>query len=150
MSDLYESDILEWSGKQADRLRRLAAEEPVDERLDWTNKAEEIEALGTGMGRELASRVGVILVHLIKLEASPAAGPRAGWRSTIRSRRVEIERLLKDAPSLRPTVGAVIAQELADARREAGASLADDAETPRVDPAAVTYSEDRALGDWLP
>ncbi len=94
----------------------MAAGEAVNEKPDWLNIAEEIDALGKNQSRELASRLAVVLVHLIKLEASPATGPRTGWRETIRQQRDEIDRLLIDAPSLRGRVPALIAAEFARAR----------------------------------
>src|SRR5271165_1979740 len=101
----YDTDILIWSERQAELLRRRAAGELVNEAdLDWPNIAEEIESLGKTVARELATRVSTILIHLIKLEASPAAEPRIGWRKTIREQRDEIDLLLEDAPSLRPTI----------------------------------------------
>ena len=43
-SDLYDTDILLWSERQADLLRRHAARERVnDASIDWPNIAEEIE-----------------------------------------------------------------------------------------------------------
>jgi hypothetical protein len=47
MSDLYHTDILEWSERQGALLRRIAAGERVnDTDLDWPNIAEEIESVG--------------------------------------------------------------------------------------------------------
>ncbi len=121
MSDLYESDILEWSERQAALLRRRAAGELVNEaELDWPNIAEEIESMGQAQRRELASRVAAIPLHLMKLQASPAAEPRAGWRDTVLEQRDELTRLLLAAPSLRGQVSAVIAAELPAARRARG------------------------------
>ena len=45
MSD-YDSDVLTWSEHQAALLRRVAAGEQLNERLDWSNIAEEIEDAG--------------------------------------------------------------------------------------------------------
>ena len=45
MSD-YDTDILTWSERQADLLRRVGAGEAVNARIDWDNVAEEIESLG--------------------------------------------------------------------------------------------------------
>ncbi len=43
MSDLYDADIVTWSERQADLLRRRAAGELVnDAEMDWSNIAEEI------------------------------------------------------------------------------------------------------------
>ena len=47
MSDLYDTDFLLWSERQADLLRRRAAGELVnDAEFDWLNVAEEIEDVG--------------------------------------------------------------------------------------------------------
>jgi hypothetical protein len=150
MTGLYDTDLVEWSERQADLLRRVAAGEKVNEPPDWMNIAEEIAALGKNQGRELSTRIAVILLHLMKLEASPAAEPRAGWRDTIRQQRDEIERLLADAPSLRARIPAVVAREIVGAWTRAAASLADNRETPRIDPAQLVYSEQQVTGDWLP
>ena len=46
MSDLYGDDILLWSERQAELLRRRAAGELVnDAEIDWPNVAEEIESV---------------------------------------------------------------------------------------------------------
>jgi hypothetical protein len=150
MSDLYDSDVVEWSERQADLLRRVAAGEAVNEKPDWLNIAEEIDALGKNQGRELVSRIAVILVHLIKIQASPAVEPRAGWRETVRQQRDEIERLLADAPSLRVRIPGIVAGETVRARSRAAASLADNGEAPLIIIDEATFSADQVLGDWLP
>jgi hypothetical protein len=151
MSDLYDSDILEWSERQAALLRRRAAGELVNEaELDWPNIAEEIESMGQAQRRELASRIAAILLHLMKLQASPATEPRAGWRDTILEQRDELTRLLLAAPSLRGRISAVIATELPAARRRARVALAAYNETPGIDLDTVSYSTDDVLGDRLP
>ena len=42
-SDLYGEDILLWSERQGDLLRRLAAGESVSDQVDWPHVVEEIE-----------------------------------------------------------------------------------------------------------
>jgi hypothetical protein len=44
----------------------------------------------------------------MKLDASPAGDPRAGWQETIAQQRGDIDRLLADSPSLPPTIPMVI------------------------------------------
>jgi hypothetical protein len=146
----YDSDLLVWSGEQADLLRRLAAGERVNDQIDWFNVAEEIEALGKSDRRELHRRIATVLLHLIKLQASPAAGPRASWRETVREQRSGIQMLLDDSPSLRPLVPDIIGKLLIEAREKASASLADRGEEPGVDLAGLGYTEDQVLGSWLP
>jgi len=150
MSD-YDTDIMVWSEQQAGLLRRRAAGELVNEaELDWLNVAEEIESLGKAAVRELANRVSTILIHLMKLQASPAIDPRIGWFETVREQRDELERLLKDAPSLRRTVPAVINEELGRARKRVRAALADYDEQPCADLDSLMFTEDQVLSDWFP
>ena len=78
----YDADLTLWAESQA-RALRDAGHAGTNLPIDWENVAEEIEALGKSQARELASRVAIILVHLMKLEASPASEPRAGWQETI-------------------------------------------------------------------
>ena len=151
MDGMYETDVLLWSERQAELLRRRAAGELVNEaELDWPNIAEEIEALGKSERRELRNRIATLLDHLIKLQASPATEPRTAWRRTVREQRRGIQRLLKESPSLGQAVPGIIAEELSGAREEALASLADNDEQPRTDVAGLDFAADQVLGAWLP
>ena len=149
MSD-YDTDVLVWSERQAELLRRMGAGERVNDQVDWANVAEEIESLGKSDRRELRSRVRTILVHLIKLQASPAAEPRAGWRETIQQQRAEIRGLINDSPSLRPTVPAAIEEEIEEAGQIAALALAGFDETPRIAPGTLSFTADQVLGPWMP
>ena len=145
----YDGDLVLWAEDQA-RALRDAARARINVPIDWQNVAEEIEALGKSQGRELASRVRTVLVHLMKLQVSPATEPHAGWRATIRRERAEIETLLRDSPSLRPTVPAVVADESATASRIAAADMEDFGESPKIDLARAQYASEQVLGDWFP
>lgn len=149
MSD-YDTDTLLWSERQADLLRRLAAGEQVNAQVDWENVAEEIDSVGRSQRIALASHVRVVLEHLMKLEASPATEPRRGWRGTVRRARLDIKELLDDSPSLRRTVGAIIARQLPDVREIVAEALADHSETPRVAVAGLSYDADAVLGGFFP
>ncbi len=147
----YDTDIAVWSEHQAALLRRRAAGELVNESdLDWSNIAEEIESLGRSDRRELRNRVATILLHLIKLEASPATEPRASWRVTVLEQRGGLRDLLKDSPSLRREIAKVIADQITEAREIAVVSLAGHGEDSRVDSATLSFTEDQVLGPWLP
>ena len=147
----YDDDVYAWSQRQGALLRRLAAGECInDADLDWPNIAEEIETVGRSERRAIASRLGNIIEHLMKLEASPAEDPRAGWRMTIERSRIEIEALLDDSPSLKPQIDELIVSELPRARRLASAVLTEHHEAPRIDLQSLIYSEDQVLGDWFP
>jgi hypothetical protein len=142
MSD-YDTDLLFWSERQADLLRRVAAGELVNDQVDWKNVAEEIESLGRSDRRELTNRVRVILTHLIKLQVSPATEPRPKWHETIIEQQAEIRTLLEDSPSLRPTVATIIGKELPAARAAAMASLAAYNDQARADPDTLDFTADR-------
>ena len=146
----YDTDTVLWSERQADLLRRLAAGERLNDQVDWENVAEEIDSAGRSQRTALAGHVRVVPEHLMKLEASPAVDPRPGWRDTVQRARAEIRELLEDSPSLRPTVGAVIARELPDVRRDVAAMLADFGETPRVPVAGLRYDAGAVPGGFLP
>lgn len=47
MSDLYDTDVLAWSTRQADLLRRMGAGERVNDQVDLGAVAEEIEDMAT-------------------------------------------------------------------------------------------------------
>jgi hypothetical protein len=151
MSDLYETDFVLWAKEQADLLR-LRADGKLDNEagLDWSNIAEEIDALAKSDRRELKSRVLTIMEHLIRLQASPATEPSGGWRRTIIEQRARLRSLLEDSPSLEREVAGAIADGLPTARALASVSLAEHGERPRVDPAEIVFTEEQVIGPWLP
>lgn len=96
MSKLYDGDVVAWARKQAALLRtgRL-------ERIDAFNIAEEIEAVARSEQRELASRLAVLLCHLLKWRFQPARRSQS-WQRTVRDQRAAIARRLVNMPSLQP------------------------------------------------
>jgi hypothetical protein len=145
----YDTDLALWAEDQA-RALRDAGHAGTHLRIDWENVAEEIEALGRSQGRELASGIATILAHLMKLEALPAREPRADWQETIAQHRGDIERVLADSPSLRPTIPTVIDNAMDRAKRVAALALADYGEQSRADLGGLRYTIDQVLGDWFP
>jgi hypothetical protein len=95
MTTKYESDVVAWANEQAALLRtgQLSA-------LDIEHLAEEIEDVGKSEQRELASRMAVLLAHLLKWQYQPALRGKS-WEITISAQRSEIAYNLKDTPSLR-------------------------------------------------
>lgn len=144
MNDLYDEDFVAWSERQAALLRRRAAGELVnDAEIDWTNVAEEIEAVGGSTRRELRNRLARLLQHLLKWHYQPDHRSR-GWRVTIRTQRQEIEDLLTDNPSLRPRLSEMFPVAYQRGRTEAleETGLLD---LPRVSP----FTVEQALADPL-
>lgn len=145
----YEDDLVLWAEDQARALRN-AAKSASNLPIDWENVAEEIESLGKAQARELASRIEIILLHLIKLEASPSEAPKPGWYETIEEQRSGIEQLLADSPSLRASIPTVVSKRLGTAKRRARTALRSYGEQPRLDIESLTYTAEQVTGDWFP
>ena len=149
-NELYGQDFLLWTKEQATALRR-ATDSNLP--LDWENLAEEIESLGTSQRTELNSRVRRILRHLFKLEASPAADPRTGWRTSVRDARIEIEDLLEASPSLRREIEANMKRQGTSAAKLAAHDLEDHGEPAEAVWARLEkggFTAEQVLGDWFP
>ena len=143
--DLYEADFYVWAQNQAELLR----EQRFDE-LDLANLIEEVEDLAGAMRRSVRNRMITIMVHLLKLQYSPATDPRLGWRETVRTQRT---RLLTDlTPALHREVASEIADIYVRARHDVEGSLRDHGERDAADalPRACPYTLDQITGDWLP
>ncbi len=141
-ASLYERDFVKWTEGQAAELRRLATQSHVGS-LDLLNLAEEIEGLGRGDRRQLASHVCTIIEHLMKLDASPAVQPRNLWRPSIREARAQIDRLLEHSPSLKADIGRMIKPETDRARQLVKGSLEDHGEVSKVPLGALEYTADQ-------
>ena len=109
IATLYDTDFYAWTQQQANLLR----DEEFAE-LDIHNLIEEIEAMGRSEKRELASRLQVLLMHLLKWQFQTEMRCRS-WQNTIRTQRSDLARLLADNPSLRTIIPDVIAQVYPDA-----------------------------------
>ena len=109
----YDADFYAWTVEQARLLRagELSA-------IDAANIAEEIESMGRSDRRELESRLTVLLTHLLKWQMQPDQRSRS-WSATMREQRRQIEKLLRESPSLRPFVANVLAQAYGDACEDA-------------------------------
>ncbi len=109
----YEEDFYAWTVEQARLLRSGELST-----LDAANLAEEVESIGRSDRRAIESRLTVLLAHLLKWQMQP--GSRStNWSGTIREQRRQIERLLRDSPSLRPGVAAALSGAYNDARDDA-------------------------------
>jgi len=78
VSDLYADDFVLWSEQQAERLRRLARGEQVND-VDWSNLVEEVEGLGRSATSAVRSLLLRALEHLLKAAAWPQAPSVRKW-----------------------------------------------------------------------
>ncbi|MCL2660665.1 MAG: DUF29 domain-containing protein [Acidobacteriaceae bacterium] len=94
-TSLYDKDVFAWANEQAALLRagKFSA-------LDIEHVAEEIEDVGKSELRELASRMAVLLAHLLKWQYQPDRRG-ASWEATIKAQRLDVSYLLNEAPSLK-------------------------------------------------
>jgi hypothetical protein len=115
MSDLYDEDIVLWSERQGELLRRRAAGEFInDTELDWPNIAEEIEAVGRAEQDQLTNRLAVLLAHMLKWRLQPDRRGNS-WRLTILEQRRRAARLVSRNPSLRPRRDEILIEAYGDA-----------------------------------
>ncbi|HUC73532.1 MAG TPA: DUF29 domain-containing protein [Stellaceae bacterium] len=150
LGELYDSDFVLWTEEQAAALRRA---KDSNLPLDWENLAEEIESVGASQRTQLNSQIRRILRHLFKLEASPAINPRAGWRTTIRDARAEIEDLLEASPSLRREVERIVKKQGVVAAKLSAEDLGDRGEPSEPVRARLGrggFTAEQVLGDWFP
>ena len=100
LAGLYDTDILEWSERQAALLRRRAAGELVNEAdLDWPHIAEEIASVGQSQVDTVESLLFQALLCDLKAEAWPLARDVPAWRGDARGFRAQARR--KYRPSMR-------------------------------------------------
>ncbi len=139
----YETDFYQWTQQQAALLRQGEFNR-ID--LDVANIAEEIESMGRGQTHSLGSYLHNVIMHLLKWRYQP---DRRGtsWRSSIRNGRYQIQRLLKDSPSLKPKVATLIADEYRPARENA----ADETGLPLATfPDQCPFTVEQITGDFWP
>jgi Domain of unknown function DUF29 len=147
---LYQTDYYAWTKQQAAELRRLAAAR-VNSTLDLANLAEEVESLGRSDLATIRSQLRRIIEHLLKLEHSPAAEPRFGWRESVVAARDVIPDVI--TATLRREVEAELAKTYQQGRRRAEAALlrhgeSDAAKSP---PTGCPYRYDQIVTqDWYP
>lgn len=99
MSD-YDFDILSWSERQAELLRRHVAGERVNSAdLDWPNIIEEVADVGRNTLRACRSHLLQALLHDLKAKAWPLSREVPHWRSEARVARINAADAF--APSMR-------------------------------------------------
>ncbi|MEA1648207.1 DUF29 domain-containing protein [Nitrospirillum sp. BR 11164] len=108
-SGLYEQDFYAWANEQAALLRsgKLSV-------ADIEHIAEEIESMGKAEKRELANRLVVLLLHLLKWQFQPVRRG-SSWEATIRVQRRDLAVHLQDNPSLKAKLPEAIQQAYGNA-----------------------------------
>jgi hypothetical protein len=141
---LYDRDIVAWAREQARQLRAGRFD-----LLDIEHLAEEIEDVGRSEQRELASRMTVLLAHLLKWRYQPDRRGVSG-QVTLSGQRERLLRRLEKTPSLKAVLSDPDwwADAWLDARIEAAKETG--GEIQRF-PAACPWTVEQVLGEgWLP
>lgn len=88
---LYREDIYAWSREQAGVLREMTRQAGLPNALDLANVAEEIESVGSEVRNAVESFIRLLLVHLVKVAASPNLSAHAHWRGETLNFHAEIQ-----------------------------------------------------------
>ncbi|WP_146102067.1 DUF29 family protein [Rhodopila globiformis] len=162
-SGQYKRDFITWAMSQAQALRAMRGvtlnreERSTDllRAIDWDHLAAEIEGLAHRQRQDLAHGLGVVVEHLVRLEFSPAWEPRADWIATLRAERDRAAAILRQSPSLRPEVAAMMqtgndeaVSVAADWLERQGATA--EAMEARMRRFGTGYHPDQVLGAWIP
>ena len=103
MATLYDDDILMWSERQAELLRRTAAGERVNSaELDWPNIIEEIESVGSEQLHAVTSLLVQALTHMLRAETWPLSREVPHWQAE--ARRFRGDAADRFAPSMRQRI----------------------------------------------
>jgi hypothetical protein len=140
MSD-YDTDILEWSERQAGLLRRLSGGEAVNAEIDWPNLIEEVEDVGRNTLRACRAHLLQALLHDLKAEAWPLSLDVPHWRSEARVARINAADAF--AASMRQKID--VADIYAKARRAMPDTI--DGQPPLPVPEICEVTLDELLGD---
>lgn len=95
MNTSYDNDVVAWANEQAALLRAGNLKE-----IDVLNIAEEIEDVAKSEQHQLASRLAVLLAHLLKWKFQQGLRGNS-WKRTIIEQRHKIARCLRRYPSLK-------------------------------------------------
>jgi hypothetical protein len=106
----YSDDYYGWAMHNAELLRQGRLGEIDSERI-----AEELEDMGGSKERELESRLGVLLAHLLKWVYQPERR-ESSWRATIREQRIRVARVLRKNPSLKSKLDEAFSEAYVDSR----------------------------------
>jgi len=99
----YDTDILVWSERQAELLRRRAAGGLInDAEVDWPNIAEEIEDVGNDRLHAVESLLVQAIRHMLKAEAWPLSLDAPSWRADAIDLRRQARR--RFVPSMRQKI----------------------------------------------
>jgi hypothetical protein len=90
----YDKDFYAWIMSNVELIKQGRLTE-----IDAEHIVEELEDMGRSEKRQLASRLEVIIMHLLKWQFQPSLQSNS-WKYSIKEQRIRICNLLKESPSL--------------------------------------------------
>jgi hypothetical protein len=138
---LYDTDYVAWLTEQVAHLRagRLQG-------LDVENVAEELEGLMKKERRQLENRLEVLILHLLKWDHQPDQRSNR-WRASVAEQRARIRRLLRDSPSLKPSLDEAAREVYPEAVEQAAIETS---LTENAFPATLPYTVEQIFERKLP
>ncbi|WP_242464352.1 DUF29 domain-containing protein [Thiococcus pfennigii] len=134
----YDTDYVRWLEDQARHLRAGDLD-----RLDRERLSEELDGMSRSERRQLRNRLIILVLHLLKMQCHPERRSRS-WDVTVITQRIDIKLLLRESPSLRPTLAPALDEIYDTARRDA-------AQETRLElnrfPATCPFTIDQVLDD---
>jgi len=109
----YDEDFYAWILATAELLRQRRFTE-----IDIAHLTEELEDMGKRERRALESYIRNVTLHLLKWRYQQDKRG-VSWRQSIRNGRIELQKLLRDSPSLTSQVPQMIEDEYPAARADA-------------------------------
>ena len=100
----YEKDFYGWAITNAALLKQGKFSE-----VDMEHVIGEMESLGRSNRRELVSRLGILIAHLLKWEYQPDLKNKS-WKGTIVRQRIDINDVLEENPSLKSQLDTIISK----------------------------------------
>ncbi len=110
---LYDEDFYSWAITTAALLRQQQFAD-----IDIVHLAEELEDIGKRERRSLEGHIRNVTLHMLKWYSQPEKRG-ASWRQSISNGRIEIQKLLRDSPSLADQVSQILGDEYPAARADA-------------------------------
>nr|WP_207144121.1 DUF29 domain-containing protein [Thiococcus pfennigii] len=139
----YDQDFFTWTQEQADALRARRFET-----LDLAHLADEIEDMGRSEQRALASRLAIIVAHLLKLQVQTERTPtnEKSWRNSVATQRRQVQRYLRKNPGLKkPTILIEVLESAWDDGRDL--AIRETGLDPDRFPVKPAYSLDQLIDD---
>lgn len=91
----YDKDLAAWVAQQVEYLRSGQFD-----KLDLENFIDEFEDVGRSARRSMHSYFVILIAHFLKLKYQPEMASRS-WIGSINNAKRELQRLIKESPSLK-------------------------------------------------